>query len=88
MLIFSLVHPESCAEIFKPTMNCKEEFTIIVRAASSLDGDCQKWAIDDLSDFDISEIGNYMCLLGNYSFFNYTAPSFKGPPYLKRIQYV
>ena len=85
MLIFSLVPPAKCADIFKIPENCKQVFTSIVTVAGSLDGDCQKWAIDDLSDFEISEIGNYMCLLGNYSFFNYTAPSFR---YLKRIQYV
>ena len=63
--------------MFKIPENCKKLFTSIVLEADSLDPDCQKWAIDNLTGFELSQISKFTCLVGNHSFINYTVPSLK-----------
>ena len=56
---------------------CKKVFASIAKVAFSMDGNCQKWVIDNLGGVrPVGPLRIFDCLIGNYSFINYTAPSF------------
>jgi len=54
--------------MFKIDAKCKPMFTSIVKKASSLAFDCQKWVVDNLKGFKFEDMVKFMCLIDGMMF--------------------